>query len=627
MERKCLFIAILIFCGFNISAQSNLFYTQEIRQAFENEYRSKDGNPGINYFQNQSNYEIEVELIPETGIVSGVETIEYFNNSTINLRNIVVRFYQDYYKKGAERNMECSPEDLHDGVKVKSISAVIDGETIEITENNIMGTSRFYGLSKPITAGNSVEIVVEWEFSMPKYPVNRYGTYDESTFFVAYWYPQVAVFDDVYHWYYQSFFGSQEFYNDFGNFDVKIKVPGDQVVWATGILQNSEQLFKEKYLKRIEAAKMSDEIVKIIAEDDLKEQITKTADYHIWHFKAENVTDFAFATSNHCLWDATSVPSIKGSKERVFVSSVYQKGAIDFDKVAEIAQKTIDIISNEVLGVEFPFPKMTVFSGGPSGMEFPMMVNDQEFDKYETTVFATAHEVSHTYFPFYVGTNEHKTAWLDEGLVTFLPKYVESQILGNDDALIGMVKGFSMYAARSFEVPLMNPSYALSGYSYTFQAYSRSANAFFALKQLIGDDLFKTVMQEFIARWHGKHPTGYDFFYTVEDVTKMDLKWFWEPWFFEFGYADLAITDAKFEKNVLTVTIDKFGNLPVTVSLKVFYEDGTNDAFEYSSEVWKDSDKLVVKEKVSKKVVSVELGNEYIPDTYPDNNKFEMVAK
>lgn len=607
-------------------SQSKLFMPRDFYNAYKNNTRAYNGTPGANYFQNSANYFIEVELDPSTRLISGTEKVEYFNNSPDTLRGIVVRFYQDFHKKGAIRNIACTPNDLHDGVDVTKISGNINGVENTLTLARTNSTLRFYRLQNPLPPNEMISLNIDWNFTMPKDFKMRYGVYDSTTYFVAYWFPQIGVFDDLTRWYFQPFVGSQEFYNDFCNFDVKIKTPQDFIVWATGELQNTEDLFTKKYLDRINLAKNSSDVVKIVTENDLGEQIVKQADYNIWHFKAQNVTDFAFACGDHCLWDATSIEKIDGSDEGVFISAVYRSGTIDFEDVADIAQKTIGIMSNDVLGVPFPFPSMTVFSGGESGMEFPMMVNDEEFDTYEGTVFVTSHEVSHSYFPFLVGTNEHQFAWMDEGLITLLPKEVEKQVAGVD-AVVQVVSGFSQWAGKKYEVPLMSPSFSLSGYTYMFQAYSRSANAFLALKLLIGEDLFKKVLQEYISRWSYKHPSPYDFFYTVEDVVDEDLSWFWEPWFFEFGYPDLAIDNAVQSDNEISIMIKNEGFLPVNVFLTLTYEDNSIEIIEKSAKVWQNTKEVSINHFIDKKVADITLGNPYIPDSYPENNYFSFFAR
>ncbi len=626
MKKIFFLITGLIFICTNNYSQSNLFISKEFKKAYENKTRSFNGKPGDNYFQNKANYNINVELLLKTGTIKGTETITYFNNSPDSLNYIVIRNYQDFYKKGNKRNMSCNAQDLHNGVKIKSISAILNNKNNNINLYRTMGTNKIYTLENSIPPNKSLKIKISWEFKMPKKSKIRYGTYDSTTYFVAYWYPQISVYDDISGWYIQNFNGEQEFYNEFGNFDVKITVPGNQIVWATGLLQNKNNIFRKKYISRLNKAQISDDIIKIISKEDLNNPILKSAKYHTWHFKAENVNDFAFATSDHYLWDATSIENKKNSGKRVLVSAVYPVDAFYFDKVAEISKQTIDIMSNEVLDVAFPFPEITIFNGGTKGMEFPMLVNDDDFNCFPTTVFVTSHEVSHSYFPFYVGTNENQTAWLDEGLVTLLPKEVEKRILKNDKTYLKMIRIFSKHGGRQFEVPLMCPSYALNSYSYNFQAYSRPANAFWGLKQLLGDELFKQCLKTFINRWKGKHPTGYDFFYTVEDVLNENLEWFWKPWFFEFGFADLHLIEAEQNNNDLFISVEKKGNLPVPVFLTIYFQDGSKKIIKKNARVWQKNNVFKTKLKTNKKIISVELGNKYIPDSYTDNNKLTIVA-
>lgn len=620
---KCwLLLCIAALLPLSDHAQFNRFVSRDAQKAYQNETRQLDGKPGKAYFQNYADYDIQVELFPETRLVRGTEQITYFNNSPDTLRHIVLRMYQDYFQKGACRNVACHPDDLHNGVDLKrfAINGKTEGEKGGAKYYGARGTNRIFILTEPILPGKSAVIDAEWEFTMPLKTKMRMGTYDETTFFVAYWYPQIAVYDDIDGWHLPQFYGAQEFYNDFNDYHVEITVPGKQVVWATGILQNTDKLFTEKYLKRIEKSKQTDEIIHIVGKDDLKETVVTPADKHTWVFEAENVTDFAFATGDHCLWDGTSTKAGIDSDERVWVSAVYREGTKDFHQVADIASKSIHLLSHEIIGVDFPFPKITVFSGGNKGMEFPMMVNDEEFDEYSGTVFVTAHEVAHSYFPFFVGTNESQTAWVDEGLVTYLPKAIEAELVENLDPEALMIKRFERHAGRGFEAPLMTPSYALSSHTYNFQAYNKGANTFFAMKTLLGDDMFKKALQEYIHRWHGKHPTAYDLLFTFEDVAGEDLSWFIKPWFYEFGYPDLALSKVKNTDGKVSIEVEMKGKLPVPLYLSLHFDDGSTETIEKNARIWKEKDTYVIEKSYTKQLIKAELGNRYIPDSFPEDN-------
>ena len=265
--------------------------------------------------------------------------------------------------------------------------------------------------------------------------------------------------------------------------------------------------------------------------------------------------------------------------------------------------------------VPFPYPSLTVFNGS-GGMEFPMIVNDGSAGTRQGMVSVTSHEIAHTYFPFMTGINERKYAWMDEGWAAFLP-------------MEQAVQRYEEFAGNDIEIPLMVPSITLGGNTYhsTYRtsAYYRSSVAYSILKNLLGDDLFKKCLGEYINRWKGKHPMPFDFFNTFNDVSGMDLTWFWKPWFFEFGYPDLKISAVNYSDNNYTIEVEKVGKLPVPVVVKIIDGNGEVKTQEINVTYWKDNTvkQTVIFENITniKKIV---LGNSIIPDADKSNNVWEM---
>jgi hypothetical protein len=290
------------------------------------------------------------------------------------------------------------------------------------------------------------------------------------------------------------------------------------------------------------------------------------------------------------------------------------------DSLRFLAKNVIKFYSEEIPAVPYPYPQITVFNGG-GGMEFPGMVNDGNNSNKSGTLYLTAHEIGHSYFPFYTGLNEQKYAWMDEGLISFYPQFFVKKYTDDLDYTI-LENNISSYNRQSnslTDVPLMIPSDNLSRYPYRFQAYTRSSVAFYELYKLLGKEKFIEGLQLFIKNWNGKHPTPYDFFYVFNTVAEEDLAWFWKPWFFEMGSADLAI-GAKIEtKEAREIEIKNISGFPVEIILKVVYTDNTEKDFEFSSRVWKKSKSYLV--TIPKgKIKSVSLNTKTVPDAFPENN-------
>ena len=625
---KKIFLLILMFT-LTFSAlraqQSDLFMPHELQEAYEEGTRSYSGAPGKQYFQNTANYDIDARFDPETGILEGEETIRYRNNSPDTLENMVLRVYMNIFQKGVARDFNVGPSDLHDGVEIENLT--INGRKINSPGgpqlNSDRGANYMIQLLNPIFPGNQAKISLKWKVQLPTEVTIRMGRYGKDNWFVAYWYPRVAVYDDIMGWDTHPFKGSAEFNNDFCDYDVELTIPGENMVWATGILQNPGQHYQRDVLERIEKAKETDEVVSIVTSEDIENsRVLKDKKEHTWHFVAEGVPDFAFATSKRYLWDGTSVEVDHQTGRRTFMSAVYEEGAAYFDQVAEIGRKTIRLFSEKVMGAPFAWPKLTAFNGS-GGMEFPMMINDGAVGDYKGTVHLTAHEIGHNYFPFYVMTNESYYAFMDEGLITFLPRIAEKEIIEDYNPFPGLVSQYERNAGYSREVPLMVKSYMISDYSaYRLHAYQRPATAFYMLWRYLGKKEFHKALEHYVQRWAQKHPTPYDFFFTFEDVLNKDLSWFWKPWFFEFGYPDLALTDVNQTDNGTVVNIEKKGNLPVPVQLEVTFGNGESNKYEKPLDVWKDGrNSIQIRIKNSESIKSIRLGSDQIPDTNRKDNK------
>jgi hypothetical protein len=614
-----------ILCLSTVLSQDELYIPTNIKKGFENGTRSFDGKPGKNYWQNRSDYSVKVELIPKQRKLVGDENISYQNNSPDSLKNLYLKIYQDIYKKGTMRDFSLDSSDIHPGtiihyILVNEDSILLSGDDSPITRT---ATLLRIKLDKPLPPGEDLDLSLGWETTLPATSHLRMGAYGDSAFFVAHWFPRIAVYDDVDGWDMYPYSGTQEFYNDFGDFEVEITVPGDFIVWGTGIRQNLDQVLDEKYIDRYEEASESDSIINIVsAEDYLGGSIPISNEKNIWKFEATNVPDFAFATANCYLWDATSLIVDAESERRVIVDAAYRQNSEDFYEVAKIGRQSIEFLSTEMPGYPFPYPKMTVFNGS-GGMEFPMMVNDGTTSTRPRTIGLTSHEIAHTYFPFFMGTNEKKYAWMDEGWAVMLNFDFQNKMTDGINQVSRELRTYSLVAGRDIDLPMMIPSIFMRGRTYRNAAYSRPAIAYYLLRNLMGDDKFKEALHLFINRWNGKHPIPYDFFFTFDQVNGESLKWFWNPWFFERGYADLAIKDVTANDDENMIIIEKLGLLPVPIKLKVAYADSSEEVITHTADVWKSElSEYKISVKHNKEIVRIELGNNYIPDIDKKNNMY-----
>jgi hypothetical protein len=614
-------IFLLTACCFSQS----LYIPLEFEAAYEDGTRSLDGKPGADYWQNKSDYKISVTLYPATGYIKGSANITYYNNSPDTLDRIVFRLYQNLNKKGTEKDFPFSKDEFTEGIVLSSLTInkknydVKKDSSLEYTGTNLSVKNLSIAPKKQAT------INVAWEFKVPKENHIRMGQYDSTTFFIAYWYPQIAVYDDIDGWDMIEYTGQTEFYNDFNNYEVNITVPNYYGIWATGNLNNAEQVLSPQILARYNEALVSDKVVSIINSNDylLKMAVfNNTNETNTWSFSAAGVPDFTFGAAANYLWDGMAAD---GLNKKVFVSAAYKQASLDFYEVCEVTAKTVEMMSKDLPGIAFPFPKITIFNGG-GGMESPMMVNQGSNNERIWMVHTTVHEVAHSYFPFYMGINERKYAWMDEGWAQMLSEYIQYELDKTIDFRARNVKRYLDYSGQFDEVPMMYASYNIKSDMYGNHAYFRPCNAYNILKDFMGDASFKKALQEYMKRWAGKHPTPYDFYFTFEDATDDELTWFFEPWFFKQGYPDAAIDTAFVRDDILKIQVTKEGELPIPVALYVKFKDGTSKKAYRSASVWKpgagadEEDEIWIEMEIDKKPSMIELGNPYIPDADTTNN-------
>ncbi|MEJ2595248.1 MAG: M1 family metallopeptidase [bacterium] len=625
MKSKAVVVLMLFVVLFPydlVAQQDHLYMPREIRRAYEKGTRSADGTPGKKYFQNRTDYTISVNFNPYTRLLQGSETIRFTNNSPDTLKRLVIRLNPNLLKKGAVRSVSIDPADVTDGVEITSLIIGRDAVDLENNPPFLSGKNMIVRLPKALVPSSVTEFRIDWNYIFQANSNIREGRYHETTYFIAYWFPRIAVYDDIYGWDRHNYNGEQEFYHEYGDYEVNITVPRNFYVWSSGILQNPGEVLPEDEFERFEASKSSDRVIPVLDKNDRKQQRgEQTKDKLSWRFMAEDLPDFAFALSDTYLWDASSV-EVNG--KRIHIQAVYHPEAKDFEEVVEISREVVSLLSDSVMHVDFPYPQMIVFNGH-YGMEFPMMANDGEGKDRNETLFVTSHEIAHTYFPFLVGVNEQRYAWMDEGLITYLPKSIEDRLSHdkNRREFSSNIRSYSYYAGSRFDVPLMVPSDQLTGLSYMFASYSRSAVAFYVLEGILGKAMFTSCLQSFIIRWKGKHPTPYDFFYTVADVSGQSLNWFWEPWFFEFGYPDLQIDSATQDDNKIQVEVRKKGSLPVPVSLILTFESGRTVQLDESAGIWADGrEKLSIFHETKQKLTKVEVDISRVPDSDRSNNIF-----
>ena len=609
-----LLLFISTFAAEHLQAQETRFFVpKEIARAYENGTRSYDGKPGPKYWQNTADYTINVSVEPEERTLEGTETVTYYNNSPNTLNQLIIRLYHDVFRKANPRAYRVRPDDINEGVTISKLT--VNGEVYDVSrrqEVSRSGTNMRVALKEPLKSGEKIELEISWSQQIPETTI-REGAYDSTSFFVAYWYPQIAAYDDLFGWDRLSYDFSTEFYNELANYDVTINVPNSFTVLATGELQNPDKVLKKKQLDRYREAQKSTSSVVIVTPDEATPDFSHQSGS--WHYKASEVTDFSFCMSDHYSWDA----AIQQLADRsVLVHSFYPASkASACENLTSNQQKMMKHFSEDMPAVPYPYPEFTTFMSGAGGggMETPMMANNGN-----PGLGVTVHEMFHTYFPMYVRVNEKRYAWMDEGWADFNTTYVTKRHFSDEGESLfaGIASSMQGVFGGQSDLPLITSTQFMDQSNYGYASYTLPSFVYTMLHHHLGDELFKKCYKTYIQRWAKKSPSPYDFFYTFEDVSGQDLSWFWKPWFFNYGNADVSIESFKKGK----LRIKNNGTRPVPVFITVRYKDGKGESEQsLSAASWKKGSTQTIRIPRAREIKSLTV-NTNMPDANILDNLF-----
>ena len=566
---------------------SSATFAQEWKGKFEqlgetlptpNSYRSSSGAPGAAYWQQRADYVINAEVNDQTQELTGSETITYFNNSPETLRFLWLQLDQNLYAKGS-LTAKSSNNSIRDSVAAKMLATQVGaldyegGYKIKSVKDaagkdlpyTINYTMMRIDLPTPLKTGEKVSFSIGWSFQindrmlvsgrggMEYFPED--GNYSYT---LAQWFPRMCVFDDYEGWQNKQFLGAGEFALVFGNYRVRITVPSDHVIGATGWLQNPKEVLSTEQIQRFEKARKTfDAPVFIVTEDEAKaKEKEKSTKKSTWEFYAENVRDFAFATSRKFIWDAMAV---KVGEKTPLAQSMYPKeGNPLWSKESTKAIKnTLEVYSARTL--DYPYPTAFSIHSANQGMEYPMICFNYGRPKKDGTyddrtldgmISVVVHEVGHNFFPMIVNNDERQCTWLDEGLNTFLEKETKRERYPTLDLVHGTPKGIVpfMKGDKSIMRPVMASS-DNQGRSFGPNGYTKPSAALTLLRETVmGPELFDKAFKEYAQRWAFKHPKPADFFRTMEDASAVDLDWFWKGWFYSTDNVDVTLDEVKWFK-------------------------------------------------------------------------------
>jgi len=565
-------------------------YVDKFRQMDEiwptaNSYRTAGGEPGHEYWQQRADYKINVTLDEKKHRIEGNVEITYHNNSPDTLRFLWVQLDQNRFNKNSMQHktatynapdslkgFDGSParlslgqlrqqqlmEDRDFGFEINNVSQ--GGNELKHT---VVGTKMRVDLPMPLKSGESTSFAVDYAFNIIESDVmGGRGGYEHFPddeidgggylYEMSQWYPRMGAYTDYEAWTAKEFLGSGEFTQEFGNFDVTLTVPADHVVAATGELQNMNDVMTSEQLERWEEAKTAVRPVYIVTiEEAIENEKEGTNDTKTWHFAAENVRDFAWASSRKFAWDAKGYDQGGSVRPHVMAMSYFPKeGGELWEKYStEVVIHTMEVYSR--VSFEYPYPVAISVNGPVGGMEYPMItfngprtiLNDDGTRTYtmaekEFLIGVVIHEVGHFYFPMIVNSDERQWTWMDEGLNSYL-----DGVSGREwdyDWANSEPSDIIDYMKSQNQVPIMTQSDSVLRLGPN--AYTKPATSLNILREVIlGRDLFDFAFKEYSRRWMFKRPTPSDFFRTMEEASGVDLDWFWRGWYYTTDHVDISL--------------------------------------------------------------------------------------
>jgi hypothetical protein len=588
----------------------------EVAKAFDKGTRSLNGKPGKKYWQNHGRYTISVSMTPPNRTITGVEQITYFNNSPDTLKNLNMKLIVNVHRAGSRGRRG----NIAEGIQVDNL--LINGEKTDWDNTADTTTNQMVGLSKPLMPHDSLKMNINWHYLLSKSP-GRDGAIDSTSFFLAYFYPRVSVYDDYKGWDTQPHTGSLEFYNDFNDYTLSVTVPKNYIVWATGTLRNPNEVLQPEAAKKLHVSMTSDSTIHIATLQDLADKnVTAQNTTNTWKWTATNISDVTVGVSDHYDWDAASVLVDDKTHRRTSVQAAFPDPSNDFHHYVQFARNSLDWFSHNFPGVPYPFPKTTSFQGF-ADMEYPMMVNDSHTNELVFAQLVQDHEIAHTYFPFYMGTNESRYAFMDEGWATTFELLIGTAEKGKkiaDDFYKQFRVTRWIHGPHEKEQPIITPSPEVT-FGAGNNAYGKPSLSYLALKDMLGDDLFKKALHTYMNNWNGKHPIPWDYFNSMSSGAGKNLNWFFYNWFYTPSYIDLALVGAKEVRTGYDLSIKNIGGFAVPFDVVVTYSDDSKETFHQTPIVWeKDQTATTVHIATGKAIKSATLDGGIFMDANEKDN-------
>jgi hypothetical protein len=598
--------------------------------------RTGSGTAGPEYWQQRVDYAIRATLDTTARTLRGEERITYTNNSPDTLRYLWLQLEQNRFRTDSrgfqvqERRGRFGAGGAQGGVRILKVSSAAPAgggkaAAPQALAYRVEGTVMRVELDRPLPPRGREILEIGWSFPFGPNR-SRMGIEDVdggTTYEVAQWYPRLAVYDDVRGWNTEQYYGQGEFYLEYGSFDVRLTVPGDMLVAATGTLRNPEAVLTPTQRQRLARARTSDSTVMIRGRDEVGDPASRPAAEFgtlTWRFTADSVRDFAWAASRTFVWDAVGV-----NGGRTLAMSFYPPSADSLWRDAtRYAKHALEHYSRK--WAPYPYPVASNVRGAESGMEYPMIVFCDRRSP-EMLYSVTSHEFGHTWFPMLVGSNERRYAWMDEGFNEFINYYDWIDQFGRPPEHRGSMRDYLLMARSGQERPIMSFADQLPDQLVSPLGYDKPALALRLLRErVLGPERFDPAFREYVRRWAYRHPTPADFFRTIEDAAGEDLSWFWRAWFYTTAQLDQAVDSVVLADSSgveSRIVLRNLGGMPMPVELALRLDDGSTARLRLPAEIWFHGDRYDAIVPGPRKVngVTIDPDGAY-PDIRRENNQW-----
>ncbi len=612
-----------------------------------NRYRSANGAPGPDYWQNRADYDIKARLDPATKTLTASEVVSYANNSPDRLTSLWVQLDQNIYRRDARADLSSGwpRSQFTDGYAIESVE-IDRGAGWTKAAYLISDTRMKVSLDQPLNGGGSkLRMRIAYHYTVPGLFGGRTAWVDTRNgpiFDIAQWYPRMDVYDDVRGWDTLPYLG-QEFYLEYGDFDYAVTVPADMTVMGTGELINPQDVLTAQERSRLAAARVSETTVMIRSPEDVDRADTAppARGEKTWRYHMANTRDVAFSASKAFIWDAARI-DLPGGKTAL-AESVYpveSEGDAAWGRSTEYVKDAVEHFSQRWF--VYPYPTAVSVAGGASGMEYPGMAFDGITDKGKALFWITAHEIGHTWFPMTVGSDERRDAWIDEGFNTFIDTFESDEFKGG----VFGPKRDSEYApgggnpvdeilpilADPDAPPILTRADLISEKYRHSVTYFKSALGLRLLRDVIlGPDRFDPAFRKFISDWAFKHPKPSDFFREMESEGGEDLSWWWRGWYVHNWRLDLAVTGVAYvggdPSKGAKVTVENRDKLVMPSVLEVRYDNGRTVRVDLPVESWILRADATVTLPGGPRIVSATVDPDHkLPDEDRANNTFVLEA-